>query len=227
MKGIVEFIHKNENLVWILTFFFVFPVLFLFSSDLIYADESSSLYTIMTLVLFALVIVFAILGFIRINEMFMFKDEGIIKRYIISWGIAIFVFSLVTIIFLFLFIIFFVLFDLFLANFLSDSIIDRLLDLSMYLYLAIITIIIPFMHLFTIRYVLGKDNARVSFSWIFPIKVSIYFQMIILLLVNLVLLFLTYEISMTVTVLALFFSTVFNFVYIIKLSQFALDRWGN
>ena len=227
MRGAISFIKDNDRLARMLLFFYVLPNILLFSLDFIYADDTNMIYWNIALILFGVLLIFAYIGYVNINEVYEFTDEGLLRRYLKSWGyliVPIFWFSTW---FFFEVLIISLPMELILFESISESVFDNFLNLSLFLYFLVFSMAIPFFHIFAIRYIFGKGGIKAAIEGIFRISIKDYAALVLLMLVNIGFLATTFEFSATITILALLAAGVFNFFYLIVLAQLTLKKMLN
>lgn len=227
MKSTISFIKDNDRLARMLLFFYVLPNILLFSSDFIYADETNMIYWNIALILFVVLLIFAYIGYVNINEVYEFTDEGLLGRYLKSWGYVILPIFWFSAWFFFEVLIVSLPVELILLDTMPDSVFDNFFDLSLSVYFLVFSLVIPFIHIFTIRYIFGKSGIKAAFDGIFRISLRSYVVLVLLLLVNIGMLATTFEFSTAITILALLAAGVLNFFYLIVLAQLTLKQMLN
>ena len=227
VRSIISFIKDNDRLARMLLFFYVLPNILLFSSDFIYADDTNMMYWNIALILFGVLLIFAYIGYVNINEVYEFTDEGLLGKYLKSWGFVILPIFWFSAWFFFEVLIVSLPVELILFETMPDSIFDKFLNISLFLYFLIFSLVIPFFHIFTIRYIFGKGGIKGTIEGLFRISLREYVALVFLMLVNIGMLATTFEFSTTITILALFVAGVFNFIYLIVLAQLTLKQMLN
>ncbi|MDD2370386.1 MAG: hypothetical protein PHQ32_00090 [Firmicutes bacterium] len=229
MNSTLNFIKGNSKLAKILIYYFVIPNLIFFCSDFIYDDINSWLYSLFLILLLAIIIVFALIGIIRINKLYSFRENGLVKRYFKSWAYTIISIILFTAWFFTLVILLAFLVGIFTMNLYIDidTVADKCMDLLMYYYLLLFILGIPLIQIITTNYIYMKESIIVSFFSIFKLNVGNYIKLITLMALYFFAMVIIYEISTLVTIITILVSSLVYFIYLIELSKFFLEQWNS
>ena len=222
----LAFIRENRRLMEVLGVCFVLPATLLNLTDFIVPDESSPLYGPLVVVLLAALLGMSVFGFVQINKLYRFRMEGVVKRSVMSSGYLLLPFLLFVVWFVLavLAVLVQVVLEGYHVSLLNAGTIEAIGMGSLEVLGGLIALLLPLVHLASVRYVFGKEDIQEAFKGVFAMKRSSYAILAVLMLGNFGMLTAMFEVSDLATAVLIVLYGLVLFAYLSKAAQVAFSE---